>query len=149
MYWTRRKKTSAPSKQYYLTPYVIIIMWLAVSIDVIAIAAGIAIILATADDGADGAAKHRTRNCARPGAETRKYGARESAGAGADCGARGSAGDNMVVGRGGRTAGQRETAHGGSRNYQTFHGRPPKLAQARSATQRVCRCFVPGIARWL
>src|SRR5437016_3285453 len=113
---TRRKETSTPSKQCRLTPYVIIVMGLAVPIDVIAIAAGIAIILPAADDRADRPAEYRTRNCARAGAEARKYGTRESAGAGADCGARGSAGYHMIVGRGGCAAAQRETAHGSGRN---------------------------------
>src|SRR5437764_6346359 len=116
-------------------------MRLPVPIDIIAVAARIAIVLTAADDGADGAAKHCARNGARAGAEARKYGARESAGAGADCGTRGSAGYRMIVGRGGRAAGQRETAHGSGRNYQTFHGRPPKLARARSADSVRLRLF--------
>src|SRR5438045_3372801 len=69
----------------------------------------------------DRAAKYRTRNCARPGADARKYGARESAGACANCGAGGGAGYRMVVGRGGCATTQRETAHSSRRNYQTFH----------------------------
>ena len=91
-------------------------MWLAISVDIITIAAGIAIVLAAADDCADGAAKDRTRNCTRPGPDARKYGARESAGPCANCGAGRSAGHRMVIRRGGCAAAQRETAHSSRRN---------------------------------
>ena len=58
-------------------------MRLPIPVHVVTIATGIAIVLAAAYDGADGAAKYRTRDCARPGADARKHGARESAGTGA------------------------------------------------------------------
>jgi hypothetical protein len=56
----------------------------AILVDVIATASRIAIILAAADYGANGAAEHATDDRTRAGAYTRKNGTRDSSDAGAD-----------------------------------------------------------------
>src|SRR6478672_8660256 len=93
---TRRKETSTPSEQSRLAPYVIIVMRLAILVDVIAIAAGVAIILPTADDEAGYAADHGAHCRACTSADARKDGAGQRARASAGRRA-GRAGCNGVV----------------------------------------------------
>lgn len=80
-------------------------MRLTVRIDVIAIAARIAIILMAADDRSGDSAENRTRNCSGASADARKNRARKRAGSGADCRSGGGAGYCMVIARTSCTAG--------------------------------------------
>ena len=69
---TRRKKASTPSKLISLTPYVGVVMRLAMRVDEVTITARVAIILVTADDGADDTAGHCTDGGSSTRADARK-----------------------------------------------------------------------------
>src|SRR5690242_19142007 len=107
---TRRKEPSTPSKQFRLAPYVVIVMRLAVLLDIIAIAARIAIILLAADHRADDSAEDRAGDRASARPDTRKDRTRDSAGTGADRCARRFARDHVVGLRVGCAAAKREAA---------------------------------------
>ena len=87
-------------------------MRLASRIDVIAIAAGIAIILLAAHDQTYRTADDRTDCGSGTRADARKDGAGESARARADGGAGGGTGDCMVVSRRSRAAAKSKAARG-------------------------------------
>jgi len=91
-------------------------MRLAVLVDRVTIAAGVAIILMTSDDGADDTAGHCADCCACTRAYPWKDGAGESARTCTECGAGGGAGDCMVVLRRCRAAAKGETTHRGGRD---------------------------------
>src|SRR6185503_5558349 len=93
---TRQKESSTPPEQRGLTPYIIIVMRLTILVDVIAIAAGIAVILVAADNRASDAAEDCTDRCAGTGADARKHRAGESARARAYDGTGCGAGDRMI-----------------------------------------------------
>jgi len=74
-------------------------MWLAVLIDIIAVAAGIAIILAAVHDGSDRAAEDSTNHRARARSDARKNGARDSTCARADDRSSGRSSHGVIVAR--------------------------------------------------
>src|SRR6476661_10424233 len=96
-------------------------MRLPVSVDVIAIALCIAVILVSADDAADHAAECGPCDCASTGTNAGKNGASESAGAGTNrCSGCGAC-DLMVLCRCGSASGKRQTSRSRGRNEQTLH----------------------------
>src|SRR4249919_3805657 len=117
----RRKVPSAPSELLELTPYTIIITWLSVLVDIIAIAARIAIILPPVHHRANCASEKSADYCTGASPIARKNGARESAGARADhCPGSGPC-DRVIVPWIRCAAAQRQAGDGGGRNEQTFH----------------------------
>jgi hypothetical protein len=97
-------------------------MRLAVPVDIIAITARIAIILASADDRSKGSSENRASDRSSPGSEARENRARDGSDTRADRGSGGRAGNDMVLCRGCRTATERKAARGGNGNYETIHG---------------------------
>lgn len=91
-------------------------MWLTILVDRIAIALGVAIILVAADNRSSNAAEHRACHRSGRGANSRKNRSCKSAGAGTNCRSSGGAGYRMIVSGSGRTATERETADGSSRD---------------------------------
>ena len=87
-------------------------MWLPILVDVVAIAAGIAIVLMPADHGARNTAEDRACNCTGRGADARKDRTGESAGASADRRASRSASDRMIGSRSGSATAQPEARSG-------------------------------------
>jgi hypothetical protein len=79
-------------------------MWLSVLVDIITIAAGIAIILLASYDRPDGSAERSADDRSSAGADARENRAGERTGTCADCGSGRRAGNGMVVGRRGRAA---------------------------------------------
>jgi hypothetical protein len=96
-------------------------MRLAVAVDVVAIAARIAIILPSADDRSQRTAENRACDRSSPGAETRKDGAGDGSDTRADSGSCGRACNDVVIGRRGGATAQSKAARGGDGNYETIH----------------------------
>jgi hypothetical protein len=96
-------------------------MRLTVLVYVITIAAGVAIILPTADDSAKRPTEDRTGDCTGSGAKPRKDRTRDSAYSCADCRPGGGTGNLVIVRRVCRTAAQREAARSSCGNQQMFH----------------------------
>jgi hypothetical protein len=96
-------------------------MYLVVLIDVVTIAAGIAVILAIADNCADHAAQHAADGCARTSSDSGDDGPGKRTRPGADHGTGGAAGDHMISVRVARATSDSETAHGDGGEEQAFH----------------------------